>query len=111
MWLTIWLLIIVISAYLIVPRSTEPNVAVAQVTPPATLAVASAAPPRAPKAAVRAARPVAMPALPALRDQHFHGCDDARAAGRYDIPSWDPSYRREMDGDGDGLACEPYRGR
>jgi hypothetical protein len=42
-------------------------------------------------------------------DQHFGGCDDARAAGRENIPAWDPSYRESMDGDGDGLACEPYR--
>lgn len=42
-------------------------------------------------------------------DQHFSGCDAARAAGRQNIPSWDPSYRARMDGDGDGLACEPYR--
>ncbi|PLR21014.1 calcium-binding protein [Caulobacter zeae] len=47
--------------------------------------------------------------LPA--DQHFSGCNAARAAGRESIPSWDPSYRESMDGDGDGLACEPYRGR
>ena len=40
-------------------------------------------------------------------DQHFSGCDAARAAGRQDIPRWDPSYREHMDGDGDGLACEP----
>ncbi|AZS23439.1 excalibur calcium-binding domain-containing protein [Caulobacter sp. FWC26] len=43
-------------------------------------------------------------------DQHFSGCRAARAAGRENIPSWDPSYRSSMDGDGDGLACEPYRG-
>ena len=42
-------------------------------------------------------------------DQHFSGCDEARAAGREDIPRWDPSYREHMDGDGDGLACEPIR--
>ncbi|PVM85754.1 phospholipase D-like domain-containing protein [Caulobacter radicis] len=47
--------------------------------------------------------------LPA--DQHFSGCNAARAAGRESIPSWDPSYRESMDGDSDGLACEPYRGR
>ena len=41
-------------------------------------------------------------------DQHFSGCDAARAAGRENIPSYDPSYREQMDGDGDGLACEPY---
>lgn len=42
-------------------------------------------------------------------DQHFSGCREARAAGREDIPCWDPSYREHMDGDGDGLACEPFR--
>lgn len=40
-------------------------------------------------------------------DQYFSGCDDARAAGRENIPTSDPSYRDHMDGDGDGLACEP----
>ena len=44
-------------------------------------------------------------------DQHFGGCDAARAAGRENIPRHDPSYRATMDGDGDGLACEPYYGR
>ena len=44
-----------------------------------------------------------------MADQHLSGCDAARAAGRENIPSWDPSYRERMDGDGDGLACEPYR--
>ncbi len=44
-----------------------------------------------------------------LVDHHFSGCDEARAAGRENIPISDPSYRESMDGDGDGLACEPYR--
>lgn len=44
-------------------------------------------------------------------DQHFRGCDDARAAGRENIPIADPSYREWMDGDHDGWACEPWRGR
>lgn len=55
------------------------------------------------------AAPVAKAAESRMTDQHFSGCNEARAAGREDIPSWDPSYRTEMDGDGDGLACEPYR--
>lgn len=41
-------------------------------------------------------------------DQCYRNCAAARAAGRNNIPSWDPSYRERMDGDGDGLACEPY---
>ncbi len=46
---------------------------------------------------------------PAPVDQHFTGCNAARAAGYEDIPRSDPSYREWMDGDGDGWACEPYR--
>lgn len=46
---------------------------------------------------------------PALRDQYFRNCREAHSVGRFSIPSWDPSYRSSMDGDGDGLACEPYR--
>ncbi|MFZ4166947.1 excalibur calcium-binding domain-containing protein [Brevundimonas sp. NPDC058933] len=44
-------------------------------------------------------------------DQNYRGCTAVRAAGRKDIPRWDPSYRSGMDGDGDGLACELPRGR
>lgn len=42
-------------------------------------------------------------------DQHFSGCEDARGAGRENIPASDPSYRPAMDGDSDGIACERYR--
>lgn len=41
--------------------------------------------------------------------QVFAGCNEARAAGRENIPFGDPAYRSDMDGDGDGLACEPIR--
>jgi hypothetical protein len=44
-------------------------------------------------------------------DQHYSGCDAARADGRSNIPISDPSYRLGMDGDRDGLACEPHRSR
>ncbi|WP_409514932.1 excalibur calcium-binding domain-containing protein [Brevundimonas sp.] len=42
-------------------------------------------------------------------DQRYSGCSEARANKHEDIASWEPSYREHMDGDGDGLACEPYR--
>jgi hypothetical protein len=35
------------------------------------------------------------------------GCNDARAAGTAPIYRDEPGYRAEMDGDGDGVACEP----
>lgn len=41
---------------------------------------------------------------------YWGGCDDARAAGTAPIYAGEPGYRENMDGDGDGIACEPYRG-
>jgi Excalibur calcium-binding domain len=38
---------------------------------------------------------------------HWGGCDDARAAGTAPIYLGEPGYRPEMDGDSDGIACEP----
>lgn len=42
-------------------------------------------------------------------DQHYSGCREARANNHENIDSWEPSYRSEMDGDEDGIACETYR--
>jgi hypothetical protein len=42
---------------------------------------------------------------------YYSGCNEARAAGVAPIYRGQPGYREEMDGDGDGVACEPYRGR
>jgi Excalibur calcium-binding domain len=42
---------------------------------------------------------------------YYAGCNDARAAGVAPIYADEPGYRPEMDGDSDGIACEPYRGR
>ena len=41
----------------------------------------------------------------------FRNCAEARAAGVAPIYRGQPGYRPEMDGDNDGIACEPYRGR
>jgi hypothetical protein len=40
---------------------------------------------------------------------HWGGCNDAREAGTAPIYSGEPGYRSDMDGDGDGIACEPHR--
>ena len=40
---------------------------------------------------------------------HYSGCDEVRAAGRAPLFRGDPGYGYHMDGDGDGIACEPYR--
>lgn len=64
------------------------------------------APPRPRPAAQAVARPHAASAGGAFRN-----CAEARAAGRAPLYRGQPGYGAHMDGDGDGVACEPYRGR
>lgn len=47
--------------------------------------------------------------LPA--QQPFRSCAAARAAGAAPLHRGDPGYGAWLDRDGDGVACEPYRGR
>ena len=42
---------------------------------------------------------------------YYRNCDAARAAGAAPIYRGQPGYREGLDGDSDGIACEPYRGR
>lgn len=56
----------------------------------------------------RAAGPVR---APAPSGAFFRNCKEAWAAGAAPLRRGQPGYRPEMDGDGDGIACEPYRGR
>jgi Excalibur calcium-binding domain len=42
---------------------------------------------------------------------YYAGCNQVRAAGLAPLYRGDPGYRAGMDGDDDGIACEPYRGR
>lgn len=58
--------------------------------------------PAAAKRPVRAATPVGV---------YYRNCDAARAAGAAPLYRGQPGYRPQMDGDSDGVACEPYRGR
>jgi hypothetical protein len=41
----------------------------------------------------------------------WSGCNAARAAGTAPIYRGEPGYRSDMDGDGDGIACEPVGGQ
>ena len=50
-------------------------------------------------------------AATAMADPPYQSCSDARADGRSSIPYTDPAYRPDLDFDGDGLACEPGKGR
>lgn len=42
---------------------------------------------------------------------YYRNCDEARAAGVTPLYRGQPGYGAHMDGDNDGVACEPYRGR
>lgn len=42
---------------------------------------------------------------------YYRYCADARAAGVAPLYAGEPGYRPALDRDGDGAACEPYRGR
>ena len=39
----------------------------------------------------------------------YSGCSEVRAAGKAPLYAGQPGYRSSMDGDGDGIACEPHR--
>jgi Excalibur calcium-binding domain len=39
---------------------------------------------------------------------HYSGCNEVRAAGKAPLTRGDPGYGEHMDGDNDGIACEPY---
>ncbi|MEO7411297.1 MAG: excalibur calcium-binding domain-containing protein, partial [Sphingomicrobium sp.] len=41
----------------------------------------------------------------------YAGCNEVRALGKAPLYAGQPGYREDMDGDGDGIACEPHRGR
>jgi len=45
------------------------------------------------------------------RSVYYAGCSEARSAGAAPIYQGQPGYREGLDGDGDGVACEPYRGQ
>lgn len=60
----------------------------------------------------------APPALPKQERQSFanvgstfRNCTEARAAGAAPVRRGDPGYGPQLDRDGDGVGCEPYRGR
>jgi hypothetical protein len=40
---------------------------------------------------------------------HYDGCNEVRTLGKAPLRRGQPGYGAHMDGDGDGVACEPYR--
>jgi hypothetical protein len=41
----------------------------------------------------------------------FRNCAEARAAGAAPVRAGEPGYGPHLDRDGDGIGCEPFRGR
>jgi hypothetical protein len=111
------------------PVEAPPPVAAAVEAPPPPAAVRAprsnpvpAPPPPAEAPRSRPARPLveaaassdgARPELPVRRSTeaqvYFPGCNEVRAAGLAPLFRDQPGYRPDMDGDGDGIACEPHR--
>lgn len=77
---------------------------------PADYRAAHPRPGRRALAPSRDAAPVRAPS-PGPSRAYFRNCKEAWAAGAAPLRRGQPGYRPEMDGDGDGIACEPYRGR
>jgi Excalibur calcium-binding domain len=46
-----------------------------------------------------------------LRASYYQTCREALQDGHANIARGEPGYRRELDADNDGLACEPYAPR
>jgi len=62
--------------------------------------------------AARPGRPAPAPRSVASQDSvYYSGCNEVRAAGKAPLYAGEPGYRSGLDGDSDGIACEPYRGR
>ena len=55
--------------------------------------------------------PVERVVRPSGAPVYYRNYAEARAAGAVPIYRGQPGYRIGMDGDGDGIACEPYRRR
>lgn len=69
--------------------------------PPTPQSLSAPAPPPQPRAA---------PARASGGSAYYRNCAAARAAGAAPIYRGEPGYRPPLDRDGDGVACEPYRG-
>lgn len=54
-------------------------------------------------------RQAILDALPA--GYAYSGCNEVRAAGVAPLYSYEPIFSERLDGDGDGIGCEPYRGQ
>lgn len=59
----------------------------------------------------REPRPLFIETSRASPSRAYSDCDAARAAGAAPVYEGEPGFGPHLDGDGDGIGCEPYRGR
>ena len=76
---------------------------------PGSPAAASTPAPRPASITETAKAPSQPVATVRLASIHYAGCDEVRALGKAPLYAHEPGYREGMDGDGDGIACEPIR--
>jgi len=94
-------------------RLTVASVMIAAIGGGAVIGIGSAGPTGA-TAAAGSAREVGaalgvVRARPPQPGDRWPGCNDARSAGTAPIYRGEPGYDAAMDGDDDGIACEPIR--
>ncbi len=82
----------------------EPSVRERPESPPAR----DAAPYNVVRSAYGDGAPANRAATPSESSVFYSGCREVRAAGAAPLYRGQPGYRIEMDGDNDGIACEPY---
>ena len=99
--------------------TTQPPTTLATTTtteaPTTTTASPTSAAPPTRTAPPTTAPPVRAPGPPTTRNptttevqrRRYHSCFDALAAGALPLRRGDPGYSRDLDRDGDGVACEP----
>ncbi len=72
------------------------------------IAVYAITPPGPSQASDASAPPTTSAVQAVVSTTYYAGCNEARAAGAAPIYRGQPGYREGMDGDNDGIACEPH---
>lgn len=90
------------------PTTSTPTPAATTASPtpspsPTVVSVPKPSPPRPPRPP-RPTRTTAAPEEPV--EVYYRNCDAARAAGAAPIRRGEPGYRKALDRDGDGVACD-----
>ncbi len=105
-----------VAVYQLTPVPAPARQAAEPVAAPVVAAAAAIRPADRPRASRRrrAAAPAVRATVRAVRpaaNVYYSGCNEVRALGLAPLYRGEPGYRPEMDGDDDGIACEPRRGR